>query len=76
MTQVISLNTKTADEILTTLNGLKKEVARLRKKLEEGFYYGSRQWWQESEKLADKDIKAGRVMRFTSVKKATEWLNS
>lgn len=76
MTQVISIDTSTAKNILDTLNELKKEVARLRKKFEEEPRHGSREWWEWSEKRADEDIKGGKVVKFDSVSNAVKWLNS
>lgn len=32
--------------------------------------------WQEAEKEADEDIKAGRVKRFHTAKEAIEWLKA
>lgn len=75
MTQVVAIDTKTAKDILTTLQGLKKEVASLRKSLTEP-PYGSREWWEWSERRVDEDIKAGRVVKFDSVKEAITWLNA
>jgi hypothetical protein len=32
--------------------------------------------WQKEDKLADEDIKTGKVKKFTDHKKAIKWLNS
>lgn len=60
--QTITVPTKTFEKILSRLDQLTQEVQTIKAKLfEQEPQYGSDEWWEWSEKKADKDIKAGNV---------------
>ena len=74
MAQVVTIDTKTAKTLIEVIRDLADEVSSLRETLEPP--YGSKEWWEWSERKADEDIKAGRVVSFDSVEEAIKWLNS
>ena len=77
MSQTITVSSKTIGETLANLNTLTKEIKEIKAKLfEKEPLYGSDEWWEWSEKRADEDIKANRLVRFDSAEKAIKWLNS
>lgn len=77
MSQAVMVSPKTIQEILVHLHTLTKEVKEIKAKLfEKEPLYGSDEWWEWSERKADEDIKAGRLVRFDSAKDAVKWLNS
>ena len=76
MTQVVAVDHKIIKNILVTLQELKTEVVRLRENVEQEPPYGSKTWWEWSDKKAQEDIKAERVVKFDSVEEAIRWLNS
>ena len=62
MAQVVTVPAKTFDEVLTRLDKLTRDVSAIKTRLfEQEPLYGSKEWWEWSEKRADEDIKAGRV---------------
>lgn len=76
MTQVIAVDTKIANDLLSLLRELKEQVVRLNEKLELEPIYGSNEWWNWSDKKAKEDIKAGRYITLHSAKEAQEYLDS
>ena len=77
MAQTITVPAKTFEMILSKLEHLTRDVETIKSKLLDGEPpYGSDQWWEWSEKRADADIKAGRVVKFDSVEETIKWLNS
>ena len=75
MTQTV-IDTTIAKDLLSTLRELKQQVVLLNERLEGAPPYGSDGWWAWSEKRADADIKAGRIVKFDSVEDTIKWLNS
>lgn len=77
MNQTVTVPSKTIEEILARLNTLTNEIKAIKAKLfEKEPEYGSDEWWEWSERKADEDIKAGRLVQFDSAKDAVKWLNS
>lgn len=77
MNQAVTVSPKTINTIVARLDELTKEVKAIKTRLfEEEPSYGSDAWWEWSERKADEDIKAGRIVRFDSVKETIKWLNS
>lgn len=77
MHQTVTVSPKTIEQILARLDALTKEVKTIKARLfEEEPSYGSEAWWKWSEKKADEDIKAGRIVQFESIEEATKWLSS
>ena len=76
MTQIVSIDIKTAKSILSELRELKQQVIRLSEKLEAAPPYGSPEWWKWSEKRSDEDIKAGRYTTLRNKKELQEFLHS
>lgn len=75
--QTITVPTKTFEKILSRLDYLSEEIRTIKAKLfEEEPPYGSAAWWTWSDKKANADIKAGRIMKFDSTEEAIKWLNS
>lgn len=66
MTQVVTFDTRMAQDILSTLKELKNAVVRLNDRLEETPPYGSKEWWEWSIKQGKEDIKAGRYTTITN----------
>ena len=76
MSQVVTIDSKIIKNLLDTLQELKAEITRLNQKFETEPPYGSDQWWEWSDRKAKEDIKAGKTVKFDSVKEAIKWLNS
>lgn len=76
MAQAISIDTQTARKILSTLEELKREVSRLRKKIEAEPKYGSDEWWEWSDKKALEEIKQGKGTVVRNKKELNQFLNS
>ena len=77
MNQVITVSSKTIEEILVHLNTLTKEVKEIKTKLfGKEPEYGSDEWWKWSDKEALKEIRAGKGVKFNTAKEAIKWLNS
>lgn len=78
MSKSVSIDTKTAESIFEEIEVIQKRLEALRKKIATFLphKYGSDEWWEKEEKEADEDIKAGRVVKFESMKDAIKWLNS
>lgn len=75
--QTITIPAETFEKMVSRLDELTREVKAIKARLfEKEPPYGSREWWEWSEKKADEDIKAGRVAKFDSVEEAITWLNS
>lgn len=76
MAQIISVDIKIVKNILTTLEELKKEVARLNKKLETEPPYGSDEWWKWSNTKALQEVKEGKGTIIHNKKELKEFFNS
>ncbi len=76
MTQVISINTKTADAILSALKRLEEAISRLNEKLEQTPPYGSKAWWKQSDKKALESIRRGEGTTVHGQKELQTFLNS
>lgn len=69
MAQTVTVSQKAIEQIFARLDALTKEVQMIKAKLfEEEPPYGSEEWWTESGKKADEDIKAGRYKTYINVK--------
>lgn len=77
MSQVISLPEYKLSHILKTLANLKKEIVRLKQRVDNlEPVYGSKQWWEWSDKKALEDIKGGRVKKIHNQKELQQLLDS
>lgn len=76
MTQVISINAKTADAILSSLKRLENAISRLSEKLEKSPSYGSKEWWDQSDQKALESIRRGEGTTVHSQKELQTFLNS
>ena len=77
MAQTITVPTKTFEEILSRLDQLTKEVHAIKVKLfEDEPPYGSREWWEWSDRKALEDIKAGRFVELKNKEELKVYLNS
>lgn len=76
MTQVVTVDEKIIKNILATLQELKTEVVSLREKVEQEPPYGSKAWWEWSDKKAQEDIKAGRYTVVRNKKELHQFLDS
>lgn len=75
--QTITVPVETFEKLVSRLDELTREVKAIKMSLfEKEPSYGSKEWWEWSEKKADEDIKAGRVFKFDSAEEAIKWLNS
>mgnify|MGYP001569188616 CR=1 FL=1 len=75
--QTVTIPAKTYEKILSKLERLSQEVESIKIRLSKKEpAYGSNEWWNWSDRKAQEDIKAGRVMRFDSAEEAIRWLNS
>lgn len=60
--QTINVPAETFEKLVSRLDKLTREVQAIKARLvEKEPPYGSKQWWEWSEKKADEDIKKGRV---------------
>ena len=76
MTQVISINEKTADAILSSLKRLEDAILRLNEKLEKTPLYGSKEWWEQSDRKALKSIKEGDGITISTKKELNSFFKS
>lgn len=77
MAQTMTVPVKTFEEVLSRLDTLARDVAAIKVRLfEQEPLYGSKEWWEWSDKKAIKDIKAGKGIKFNSAEEAIKWLNS
>ncbi len=60
MSQVLAVDSKIVKNILSTLQELREELARLNQKFEKEPPYGSDEWWEWSDKKAMEEIKQGK----------------
>lgn len=62
MPQTITLSEHKFNQLITIISELKDELVKLTQKLEviEESPYGSKQWWNQSEKKALKSIREGK----------------
>lgn len=77
MAQIITVPAKTFEEILLRLDELTRDIRSIKARIfEQKPSYGSKEWWEWSDRKALEDIKAGRGMKFDSAEEAIKWLNS
>ncbi|TSC66270.1 MAG: Uncharacterized protein CEO21_229 [Microgenomates group bacterium Gr01-1014_80] len=77
MAQTIMVPAKTFEEILSRLDKLTRDVSAIKARLfEQEPLYGSKEWWEWSDKKALEEIKAGKGIKFDSAEEAIKWLNS
>lgn len=75
--QTITIPVETFEKLVSRLDELTREVKIIKIRLfDKEPLYGSKEWWEWSEKKADEDIRAGRVVKFSSAEEAITWLNS
>ena len=67
MANAIRIKPQTIREILTILRRLEKEIAEVKQTLNIAPPYGSKEWWEWSDKRALKDVKEGRYESYASV---------
>lgn len=67
MSNVVTIDSKTAKELVTSIRELKEEVTSL-KKILVTLGYGNKNWWNIEIKQGEKDIKAGNYKTFKSAK--------
>lgn len=66
-----------SDQVLTILNQIQKDLADIKKKVNDlEPVYGSDAWWEWSDKQAVEDIKAGHYTTIRSKKELSKFLNS
>lgn len=77
MAQTMTVPVKTFEEVLSRLDTLARDVAAIKVRLfEQEPLYGSKEWWEWSDKKAIEDIKTGKGIKFDSAEDAIKWLNS
>lgn len=77
MANTITVDAKTFNQIISRLDKLTKDMEAIKAKLaKKNPKYGSDEWWEKSEKQADKDIKEENWVEFSNVEDAIKWLNS
>lgn len=75
--QTINIPAETFEKLISRLDDLTREVKSIKAKLfDEEPPYGSKEWWEWSDKKAIEEIKAGKGVKFDSVEEAIKWLNS
>lgn len=61
MPQTVTIDQKTASELVTSIRELTREVASLKKAVRSSEpKYGSKEWWDAELEAGEEDIKAGR----------------
>lgn len=66
-----------SDQVLTILNQIQKELADIKRKVEDlEPVYGSDAWWKWSDEMALKDIKNGHYTAIRSKGELTKFLDS
>ena len=77
MSQTITVPAKTFEEILSRLDQLTNEVHVIKARLfEKEPLYGSKEWWEWSDRKALEDIKAGRYTKIHNKKELDNFFNS
>lgn len=75
--QTINIPAETFEKLISRLDDLTREVKSIKAKLfDKEPPYGSKEWWEWSDKKAIEEIKAGKGVNFDSVEEAIKWLNS
>jgi hypothetical protein len=77
-TSTITIDAKTAEAFFLEIEAVEKALAALREKIIRFFpaKYGSRLWWEKSDKEALEGISRGRGIRFDNAKNALGYLHS
>lgn len=78
MAQTISLSADKFNQLVATISELKDEMARLAQKLDgiKEPIYGSRKWWNYSEKKALKSIREGKGVVIRNKKELDAFFNA
>ncbi len=64
------------DKILSSLEELKREVSRVKEKLEEAPPYGSEEWWEWSIHKAEKEFARGDYYELQNTKELDDFLEN
>lgn len=77
MNQVVTVSTKTVDEILTRLDTLTREVKAIKAKLfKEEPLYGSKEWWEWSDKKALEEVRRDEGTKISNKKELDAFFKS
>lgn len=76
MANNVTLSKQQYENLTGLIRALEKKIDTFLEKVDFEPPYGSDEWWEWSDKKAMEDVKAGRVLKFNSVKEAIKWLNS
>jgi len=76
MTQAVTIDAKTAKEMVNVFQELRLEVVRLRRVLEKSSVYGSKAWWEKSTQRALEEARNGDVYKSKGVADALEFLHT
>lgn len=74
--QTVTVPAKTFEKILARLDQLGRAVEAINEKLEDAPPYGSDEWWEWSNRLAQEDIKKGRYTSLHNKNELQEYLDS
>lgn len=74
----ITIDAKTAEAFFLEIEAMEKALTALREKIIRFFpaKYGSRLWWEKSDKEALESIKRGKGIEFDNAKNAISYLHS
>lgn len=75
MAKTITVDAQTIEHIVKQLDTLTKEMRELKKKLAEKPVYGSVEWWQQQQLLADADIESGRMTTISNERELQEFFD-
>lgn len=77
MAQTMTVSAESFEKIISRLDQLTREVKAIKVRLfEKEPTYGSKEWWEWSDRKALEDIKAGRFVELKNAKETQEYLNS
>lgn len=74
--QTVTVPVKTFEKILSKLDQLSQTVENISEKLEGAPAYGSKEWWEWSNKKAVEEIKQGKGTVVRNKKELNQFLNS
>ena len=77
MTQAMVFAPKTADDVISLLLEIKRDVAVLKEKVETmSLSYGTEKWWEESTKRALKEVEMGEFYCAKDINDTISYLHS